>query len=66
VVAALVIVMHVRVVRVATMSVQVVHAVLMIVRHVRKLMLSVELIKFVHALAVVVTIAMPRHVTIIR
>jgi hypothetical protein len=29
-------------------------------------MLSVELIKFVHALAVVVTIAMPRHVTIIR
>jgi len=46
--------------------VQVVHVVLIqTVRHVRKLMRSVELIKFVHALAVVVTIAMPRHVTII-
>jgi hypothetical protein len=43
-----------------------VHAVLMIVRRVRKLMRSVELIKFVHAQEVVATIAMPRHVTIIR
>jgi hypothetical protein len=62
-VVALVIVMRVQVVRVAMMTV---HAVLMIVQRVRKLMRSVELIKFVHAPAVVVTIAMPRHVMIIR